>query len=358
MLPLPLARASLSVIVLQLLLHVGSSTNIATQRTTLEDFYKSTSGPTWSSACTAGWMSTDAAPCTWFGVSCDASQNVVQLQLGNCGLGGTLPLSLTALTHVQMLQLNRNALTGTLPREWAKFSELSSLTLSHNFLTGGVPVEWYSMQSQTFNLDLSHNKLSGGLPLWNASIFSDSVGSVDLSNNRFSGSLPVWSGVYQVAFLNLSNNQLSGSIHRTWRTISVGTLDLSGNRFSGHISSWEGRMTNLYLQRNQFSGNLSFLDTLIDQSSNVDLSSNAFTGDIPQILYANYQCSDFESPCNCSLNLQNNFLQGAIPSSYCELSMGINLDGNCLTNTTTPSNCYSPSATCRITASTQREGQC
>lgn len=297
---------------------------------------------------------TGSLPGAWSNISLSS------LSLQDNLLTGPLPDEWSTMA-LKSLSLQNNLLSGTLPAAWGALFRMKTLVLSHNSLEGTVPLEWYSLVSQTektLTLDLSYNLLSGDLPQWNGTEYNSNIGNLDLSNNRFNGTLPTWSGVYSVQSLNLSSNMLTGSFPSAWNPITFVTLDLSGNMLSGSLDNMTAQLTNLYIQRNQFSGNLSFLDSLLDQSKILDLSDNAFTGDIPPIVNYNYECYDFESPCKCFVNLQNNYLQGGIPPSFCELAMGIALDGNCLTNTTTPSSCIGNSRTCHISASTQREGNC
>jgi hypothetical protein len=88
------------------------------ERAALVDLFTSTSGPSWTQSTL--WLSS-ASPCTWLGVSC-ASGVVTALQLGENGLAGTIPSTISALSGLLTLRLFGNALTGTLP------SSIGSLT--------------------------------------------------------------------------------------------------------------------------------------------------------------------------------------------------------------------------------------
>jgi hypothetical protein len=117
------------------------------------------------------------------------------------------------------------------------------------------------------------------------------------------------------------------------------------------LGAWDGLVNYFYLQGNLFSGNLSsFLDNILGQATTLDLSNNAFSGELPLLTYANWNCNG----CKCLLNLQNNFLVGPVSEAFCGVLSAVTLlEGNCLSNTTVPSTC-SGLGTCSIVANPQR----
>ncbi|CUF40410.1 GP46-like surface antigen, putative [Bodo saltans] len=381
-----------SAFLVAVLLSVASlvSATPAAQVSALEELFKSTNGHQWTGECGNGWASTTVPTCSWFGVTCDGSDNVIGLTLVQCGLDGPLPLGLTALEHLQFLALNfnsirgplpewssdftelvsislfnnsitgplpgswanlvnvtsisleynaisgplpdawgnfssnslatltlqHNAITGPLPAAWGMYSlpqSITTLMLSHNAIDGALPMEWFPFISNT--LGLSHNSLSGELPSWTGTSFSDMIGTLDLSYNQFSGVIPPWTGINQVSLLNISNNNLGGWIPASWTSMSYTTLDLSNNQLNGTLlAPWSGYVNYLHLQGNALSGDLSnFLNSFLSQTYTLDLSNNAFTGVLPLLTYSNWQCSN----CECSLNLENNFLTGPISEEFC-----------------------------------------
>ncbi|CUI14209.1 GP46-like surface antigen, putative [Bodo saltans] len=366
------------------------------QRAALLELYNSTGGANWV-GCGADWGSTTVPPCSWFGITCDGA-NVVGLTLVDCGLRGTLPLGLSALSHLQYLELNLNSIFGTLPdwtgfdqllsvgivnnslsgtlppswsrftslqslslqyntisgplpAAWGNFTQLQSLQLSHNDLQGTVPSEWRGLIQ--YSIDLSYNSISGDLPSWDDSVFPDTMGTLDLSNNQISGTLPEWKFIFRVTALILASNKLTGTLPLSWTGANYQLLDVSWNHLTGSIPSWSGNAYNLHLQHNNFSGNLSFLTNMNENVDVIDLSDNSFTGDLPEFQYPNWGCDQLT--CKCSMNLQNNFLRGSIPQIYCQLMSNINLAGNCLRNTTLPANCDQNSPSCGIVVTSQRQ---
>ncbi|KAJ3304842.1 hypothetical protein HDV03_002224 [Kappamyces sp. JEL0829] len=86
--------------------------------------------------------------------------------------------------------------------------------------------------------------------------------------------------VPQLQHLNLSNNQLSGSIDG-FVLPQLETLDLSFNSLSGQIAAFPS-LKSLFLQHNRLTGDLSVLRSL--GLTSLDLSSNLFTT-LPNLAY-------------------------------------------------------------------------
>jgi hypothetical protein len=67
---------------------VGTLGLIASERVALLAFHGACGGPSWF----VPWNLTSPSPCTWFGVTCDPTQeSVVELTLPSNNLVGTLP---------------------------------------------------------------------------------------------------------------------------------------------------------------------------------------------------------------------------------------------------------------------------
>lgn len=116
----------------------------------LQDFYAATNGPSWTIS--TGWMSS-ADPCTWFGVTCDASPAVVSLYFVNNNLGGTLPASIGDLSNLQSLYIYSDCVggvAGSLPASFTDLSNLQTLDLTCNQFTGSIPVSIDSLSALTY----------------------------------------------------------------------------------------------------------------------------------------------------------------------------------------------------------------
>lgn len=86
------------------------------ERQALEALYKSTDGDLWKHR--AGWLGAAGTECNWHGVGCegsDQSGNVVDLNLFDNNLSGSLPIEVGQLTRLRNLNLAQNHLVGALP---------------------------------------------------------------------------------------------------------------------------------------------------------------------------------------------------------------------------------------------------
>jgi len=89
----------------------------------------------------------------------------------------------------------------------------------------------YSLQ----HLNLSSNQLNGSLA-YNGAIPFENLKVLDISNNRFSGQLPSFSFIYSLEILRLSNNEVSGPLPGALfmeGSLVLSELDLSHNNLSG-----------------------------------------------------------------------------------------------------------------------------
>ncbi|KAJ0970139.1 hypothetical protein J5N97_023016 [Dioscorea zingiberensis] len=134
------------------------------------------------------------------------------------------------------LTLSSNNLTGRLPKSLCHFKHLFKIRLSHNHFTGEIPDCWgQSMISPWFSMDLSYNELSGSIP---TSVCSLPLTALSLGNNNFSGQLPMSLGnCSELLLLDLGQNKFSGVIP-TWlleRLPLLMALRLRSNMLIGDI---------------------------------------------------------------------------------------------------------------------------
>ena len=226
--------------------------------------------------------------------------NLVDLNLCNCGLNGSIPQQIGTLTRLRVLDLSFNNLTGELPLFLANLTRLEYLLLSSNRLYGSIPPEFGKMKNLTY-LNLGYNHLNG--------VILSSLGS--LTN---------------LTYLSLGNNHISGVIPpEIGKMESLDTLELSYNHLNGVIPSSLGSLTyltSLTLQGNQISG---FIPTEIGnlkKLSTLDMSNNLLSGKIP------FQLGNLEKVQY--FNLSYNNLSGLIPHSilYNYISKTIDLSYN------------------------------
>ncbi|MDH7944292.1 hypothetical protein QGM61_10715 [Pseudohongiella sp. SYSU M77423] len=210
----------------------GSTTAAAT-RAVLQAVYDATNGATWTN--NTNWLSTEVAPCDWFGVHCNQQGVLIGLELPNNNLTGELPGALWNTTSLQFLTLRENNLSGSFP-----------------------DAETFAALTQLSGLDLGGNDYSGGLP---ASLGSaGNLTNLFLWGNQFSGSIPTeWANLIELRYLNLgSNGSLSGSLPAfLGDLVNLQDLDLSYNAFTGEIPAQLANLSNatsINLRSNQLSG--------------------------------------------------------------------------------------------------------
>ncbi|GKB14122.1 leucine-rich repeat protein [Tanacetum coccineum] len=164
---------------------------------------------------------------------------LVRLELQNCNLVGTLPISIGSLVGLITLGLESNRFKGKIPTGIGKLQmlqflnlrsnqflgpipdaigNLSLLALRYNRLTGKIPEQLLQLPSLTYFLDLSSNSLSGSIP----SKVKDlkMLSYLDLSYNNLSGNITSSLGKipqfldkwYSLEFLNLSFNDFEGEV--------------------------------------------------------------------------------------------------------------------------------------------------
>ncbi|PWA42390.1 leucine-rich repeat receptor-like protein kinase family protein [Artemisia annua] len=104
------------------------------------------------------------APCSWFGISCNADGNIYRLNLTSSKLKGTLNQFPFSILHdVTDFNLSVNNFFGRIPPEIGLLSKLVYLNLSDNQFSGVIPPE-ISQLVNLVELGLSKNLLEGSIP--------------------------------------------------------------------------------------------------------------------------------------------------------------------------------------------------
>ncbi|CAM0883075.1 unnamed protein product [Alopecurus aequalis] len=235
------------------------------------------------------------------------------LTLNGNQLSGSLPDEIGYLQNLNRLQIDQNQISGPIPKSFANLMSMKHLHMNNNSLSGQIPSELSRMPS-LLHLLVDTNNLSGPLPPKLAETRSLKILQAD--NNNFSGSsipaaynniktllklslrncslqgvIPDLSGVPQLGYLDLSWNQLTGSIPTNRLASNITTIDLSHNFLNGTIPA-------------NFSGlpNLQFLS----------IEANNLDGAVPLTIWSNIT---FTGNRSLVLNFQNNSLD-TIPASF------------------------------------------
>ncbi|KDP42079.1 hypothetical protein JCGZ_01867 [Jatropha curcas] len=271
--------------------------------------------------------STNTSPCNnWTGINCNSFASVVEFNLSDYGLKGTLetfnfsafhnlhslvlrsiPKEFGYLKKIQVLVLFGNRLSGFIPQELGFLTALQLFELPANNLTGKIPKSIGNL-TKLQGLDLSDNYLSGPIPQEMGQLYS--LVELRLFTNELSGPLPNMNNYTQLTNFQLSENRLSGDLPQ--EICVSGLLDyfsVHHNNFTGSIPKSLKNCNQLFrirLDANQLSGNISEAFGVYPELDYIDLSDNKLSGKIS----SNWgQCRNLTS-----LKISNNNFSGDIPS--------------------------------------------
>ncbi|XP_059666623.1 receptor-like protein kinase BRI1-like 3 [Cornus florida] len=220
-------------------------------------------------------------------------------------------------TSLNFLDLSHNNFTGNFSSmQFGSCQNLTALNLSHNGLSGvGFPASLTNCQLLE-SLDIGHNVVSLKIP----GVLLGKLKSLRylyLDHNKFFGDIPPELGQTcgTLEVLDLSGNRLSGGLPSTFASCSLlNSLNLGGNQLSGDflstIVSSLPSLRYLYVPFNNITGPVPLSLTNNTELRVLDLSSNAFTGNVPY----GFCSSRTSSSALEKLLLSNNYLKGTLPS--------------------------------------------
>ncbi|KAK4492368.1 hypothetical protein RD792_003173 [Penstemon davidsonii] len=252
----------------------------------------------------------------------------------------------TNKTHeLQILHVGGNLLSGELPEDcWIKWPSLKYLNIGSNNMSGSIPNS-IGLLASLESLNLYNNSLSGRIP---SSIQScKNLIKIDLSDNKFVGSIPSSMGtsISNLRILMMRSNKLSGEIPSEICQLSfLQILDLSDNIISGKVPTCVDNFTAMATQRwsadyaakvtnysyNVFGtyfvesasvatkGSELHYDTILYLVTNIDLSRNNLSGEIPKQITSLVELR--------SLNLSGNHFTGLIPGDIGDMKQLESLD--------------------------------
>ncbi|MBN2432036.1 MAG: VCBS repeat-containing protein [Acidobacteria bacterium] len=290
------------------------------ERLALSSLYSHTDGHNWFN--NENWQGPAGTECTWYGVVCDdEGDHVIELNLRDNNLTGTLPDTLRHLVELKRLDLWINHLSGPIPPELGQLTALTYLDLGDNQLSGPLPPELGNLAALEL-FWLNDNALTGPLPDTFANLMA--LRNVGLCGNELDGTLPAWLGdLVQLESLYLHMNCFDGPIpSQLGHLTQLKNLWLSENDLTGAVPPELGNLNsleNLHLEYNQLA------DTIppdLGQLGNLlvlHVANNQLTGPIPT------QLGQLENLG--LLGLGGNELTGPIPTQLGQL---LNLYNLCL----------------------------
>ncbi|KAJ0008269.1 hypothetical protein Pint_30676 [Pistacia integerrima] len=265
-------------------------------------------------------------PCTsnWTGILCynrtleDGYLHVIELQLLNMNLSGTLSPELGRLSKMTILDFMWNNITGSIPKEIGNITTLELLLLNGNKLIGSLPDELGYLPNLN-RIQIDQNHISGPLP--KSFAFLNKTKHFHMNNNSISGQIPPeLARLPSLVHLLLDNNNLSGYLPPELSQMpSLLIIQLDNNNFEGTTipSSYSNmsKLLKLSLRNCSLQGPIPDLST-IPGLGYLDLSSNQLNGSIP---------GNGLSLNITTINLSNNNLVGPIPSTFSDLPLLQNL---------------------------------
>ncbi|CAN0340053.1 unnamed protein product, partial [Ectocarpus sp. 8 AP-2014] len=129
-------------------------------RDALVALFHATGGDNWTRK--SNWC-TSAKLGTWKGVKVNEQGRVVELDLSDNNLRGTIPVELGKLGALRNLSLAWNKLSGPIPPDLGNLSSLEKLSFWKNELSGAIPKELKRLTALTV-LFLNDNRLTGSVP--------------------------------------------------------------------------------------------------------------------------------------------------------------------------------------------------
>ncbi|XP_078169626.1 uncharacterized protein LOC144564014 [Carex rostrata] len=235
--------------------------------------------------------------------------NISTLDLSNNNLSGSIPSCIIGSRDMQLLSLRGNKISGILSRHISRSCELIVLDLNNNNLEGNLPRSLTNCKDLVF-LDIGNNHIGGTFPFSLGKLPKLQV--IILSSNRFydaDGSLPYLEQNLIPLTIDIVDKGVLRIIQNKIADLMI-LIDLSSNRFSGDIPEIIGELKGikaLNLSHNALTGSIPNLLGCLTQIESLDLSWNQLSGEIPQELIS----LNFLS----TLNLSFNQLVGGIPQS-------------------------------------------
>ncbi|KAK8467080.1 hypothetical protein PHAVU_008G245600 [Phaseolus vulgaris] len=239
----------------------------------------------------------------------DGNLHVLQLQLLNLNLSGTLAPEIGNLSYLEILDFMWNDISGSIPKEIGNIKTLKLLLLSGNKLTGDLPEELGHLPVLD-RIQIDENNITGSIPLSFANL--NSTEHFHMNNNSLSGQIPAeLSKLGSLIHLLLDNNNLTGNLpSELSETPSLMILQLDNNNFDGNSipESYANmsKLLKLSLRNCNLKGPIPDFSR-IPHLTYLDLSFNQLNESIP---------TNKLSDNMTTIDLSNNKLNGTIPAYF------------------------------------------
>ncbi|XP_060210062.1 receptor-like protein 15 isoform X2 [Lycium barbarum] len=246
-------------------------------------------------------------------------KNLQELDISRNSFKGSIPPCISNLTSLRLLDLSNNNLSGTIPSDLLRLTSLEYFSLSLNHFEGSISLSLFANNSnlEVLKLGSLNNELhvdtenTPWKPLFQLKVLrlsncylndpSRSLPSflltqhdlrvVDLSCNSMVGKLPTWllKNNARLEFLSLAQNSFTGLfvLPVDSKDLDLFWLDVSKNDIQGLLHASIGHifpnLQYLNMSGNSFQGNIPHSIGNMNMLRSLDLSSNNFTGELPNI---------------------------------------------------------------------------
>ncbi|CAK9182864.1 unnamed protein product [Ilex paraguariensis] len=231
----------------------------------------------------------NSSPCNWTGVVCNKlGERVVELDLSDMGITGSISPYIGNLSFLRSLQLQDNRFTGTLPDELGNLFRLRIMNMSFNSIEGAIPRN-ISRCRELKIVDMMQNEISGIIPEELSELAEVQV--LNLGRNHLSGAIPPSIGnLSSLTVLILGTNTIDGLIpSELSRLRNLKQLDLTINNLTGTIPPSIYNMSslvNLAVASNDLWGDIpNDVGVTLPNLLILNLCINKFTGTIPGSLH-------------------------------------------------------------------------
>ena len=237
------------------------------------------------------------------------SNHLRELDLQMNSFHGTIPITLANSSFLQYLAFSDNDLEGPLPRSLVNCKTLEVLDLGNNKISDFFPY-WLGALPNLVVLVLKSNKFHGPIGNHNTSgKFFNGLEILDIGNNKINDFFPYWlEALHNIHVLVLKSNRFHGPIgnHNTSGIFffKLLILDLSHNKFIGPLPinyfenlnamkiKDEDKHEPQYLSDGSYQESVVLvvkgvkitLKRILTIFTTIDLSSNKFEGEIPEVL--------------------------------------------------------------------------
>ena len=242
----------------------------SSERAILKMLYEACGGSKWKKQ--DNWLEDDQHVCTWYGITCDENNRTTAIALGDNHLADRVPTELYLLPNLEKLSLFSNSVNVSF-----QGLELATnlRTLSLDSVTNVDSLSGIGKGLRLETLTVRSANLEGHMPIGLSRL--NRLKSLSLSGNRISGQIPSWMrAMTALVSFSASSNRLDGPLFDFAELTSLQYLDLSHNQITGTLPSTF--LDSSRSARNRAATNSS---TGSDKSFVVDLSDNSLQGTVP-----------------------------------------------------------------------------